>query len=862
MNPLPIDQSCSEILAALHQHGSMVLVAPPGAGKTTRVPPLVAGSGLLSREHPGIIVLQPRRVAARATAARIAEEQGWTLGAEVGYQVRFERRISASTRIRIQTEGILNRQLLADPFLEGIGAVILDEFHERSIHSDLALAFLAEIRREARPDLRLLVMSATLEAEPVARFLGDCPIVRVAGRDHPVALAYHPAPRPASPEAVEPLVRQVLADQSAAGHVLVFLPGMAEIRRVKKAIEPLAHAHGAVVLPLHGSLPAEDQDRALRPSDRQKIILATNIAETSLTIDGVTTVIDAGLARIAHHDPERGFDRLDLARISQASAAQRRPRRPNRSRPLLAALVGAPGTDAGPVSGSRGAPGGPVRGGPGNPRLGRDGCRRRPICLVRSPRAERLGAARRLLISLGALEPERARLTPLGREMLELPVHPRLARLLMAAAREGAVRAGAAVAAVLAEKDMAAGEGPDRPGSVPPRSHSGRGRCDLTQRLDWLAEAEACHFSPSLRARAIDPAAARQVARVRDDLVRLAARIAGPAQPSMPQPDNDESLLKWLILAYPDRVVRRRGSEATGVMVGGRGVRLSRDSIVRAGELFLALDPREQRRQGTLELEVRLASAVELSWLEELVPHLLRRERATVFDDERQRVVGVTRLWYLDLLLREDASATLDADLAAATLSAALRPEAAALVRDDPAAAIWLARYDLVRQAIPELAWPEIDESAWTMILEQLCRGRTRTDEVRQADKVPYLEGLCDPSRLRELAASAPLSLSVPSGRSVRLTYERGRPPVLAVRLQEVFGWTETPRLARERVPVVLHLLGPNHRPVQITTDLKSFWTTTYHQVRKDLRRRYPRHAWPEDPMTATASRGPTPKRS
>ena len=346
------------------------------------------------------------------------------------------------------------------------------------------------------------------------------------------------------------------------------------------------------------------------------------------------------------------------------------------------------------------------------------------------------------------------------------------------------------------------------------------------------------------------------MARVRDDLVRLAARSASnPGH--FPRPADDESLLKWLILAYPDRVVRRRGSEETGVMVGGRGVRLGRDSIVRDSELFLALDPREERRQGTLELQVSIASIVELPWLEELVPQLLRRERTTFFDPARERVVVVTRLWYQDLLVREDASQAVDPAEASAALATALRERAGSLFRDDPAASNWLARHAFVKQAVPELDWPEIGESAFAALLGQLCQGRTRALEVRQADKVAYLEGLYNPAQRRELAQCAPLTLQVPSGRQVRLLYELDRPPVLAVRLQELFGWTETPRLARGRVPVVLHLLGPNSRPVQITADLKSFWTTTYHQVRKDLRRRYPKHAWPEDPLTAKASGGP-----
>jgi ATP-dependent helicase HrpB len=445
--------------------------------------------------------------------------------------------------------------------------------------------------------------------------------------------------------------------------------------------------------------------------------------------------------------------------------------------------------------------------------------------------------------------------------MLGLPVHPRLARLLMAAGAEGRLERGAAVAALLSEKDLATREpagdvGPTRDRTRPTRE---RGSSDLLPRLDWLAEAERARFAPSVRSRGIDPAAAWQATRVRDELARIARRFArdGTGRAPGTSTDEDESLLKWLLLAYPDRVVRRRGAEETGVMVGGRGVRLAPESIVRDGEFFLALDPRAQRRQGTLELQVRLASALRLEWLEELTPELLRCERAMEFDPARQRVVGVSRLWYQDLLVKEDANLTVDASAASSVLAEALRPRAKEIFLEDPAAATWLARYAFVKAALPELGWPEIDEAAFAEMMGPLCQGRIRLEDVRKADKVAHLEALLGPALGREVSQGAPLSLRVPSGRQVRLAYEPDRPPVLAVRLQELFGWTETPRLARGRVPVLLHLLGPNYRPVQITSDLKSFWSTTYHQVRKDLRNRYPKHAWPEDPFSAPASSGP-----
>ncbi|MDR3622321.1 MAG: ATP-dependent helicase HrpB [Paludisphaera borealis] len=842
MIPLPIDPSLPRILDCLREGRGVVLTAAPGSGKTTRVPAAIVRSGLLGADNPSVIVLQPRRVATRAAAARIADEQGWTLGREVGYQIRFERRASASTRLLIETEGVLTRQILADPFLESVGAVVLDEFHERSLHTDLALSLLREIRREVRPDLRIIVMSATLDAEPVARFL-NAPIVEVPGRAFPVAIEYREADQPTNPETIASAVASALADRSDDGHILVFLPGTAEIRRACKELEPVAARAGALVLPLHGSLPTEDQDLALRPSDRRKIIVATNIAETSLTIDGVTTVIDAGLARVAHHDPQRGLDRLDLERISQASAAQRAGRA-GRTRPGHCIRLWSERRQA-TLAPFDAAEIHRVDLGSTVLTLHSWGVREpERFGWYEPPSKDRIEAAETLLGRLGALDPVARSITPLGKRMLALPVHPRLARLLLAAAGEGVLHEGAALAALLSEKDIA----DRRPGG------GRRGLSDVLPRLDLLAEAESARFSPSLRTRGIDPSAARQVARIQDDLVRLGARLEAPARRAdLDEDDREEALLKLLILAYPDRVARRRGSEETGVMVGGRGVRLARESVVREGELFLALDPREERRRGTLELQVSIASTVRLEWLEELVPQSVRRVRRTQYDADRERVVAVNQLWYEDLLLREDAAPPADAREASAALLDALRPRAGAIFRDDATAAAWLARYDFVRLAVPELEWSEFTEEMFAEQLEFLCHGKSRASEVEKAAKVPYLEATLAPAQVRELSQSAPESLTIPSGRHARLTYEPCRSPVLSVRLQELFGWIDAPRLARGRVPLLIELLGPNHRPVQVTSDLKSFWTNTYHQVRKDLRNRYPKHAWPEDPLTARA---------
>ncbi|MBX6315807.1 MAG: ATP-dependent RNA helicase, partial [Isosphaeraceae bacterium] len=555
MTPLPIDPLIPEILACLRVGTNLVIVAPPGAGKTTRVPPALVKAELWSRDHPALMMLQPRRIAARAAARRIAEENGWTLGEEVGYQVRFEKKVGPRTRLRVVTEGILNRQLLADPFLEGIGAVVLDEFHERSLHTDLAIALLREVQQSVREDLRLIVMSATLDVEPIARFLGNCPVMRAEGRPYPIEISYHPfPPHTPLPEKVARAVGRALemGGPGAPGDLLVFLPGAEEIRRSARELEPLARARDLLVLPLHGSLPAEEQDRALRPADRRKVVLATNVAETSLTIEGVSTVIDSGLARYARHDPARGLDRLELGRISRASAAQRAGRA-GRTGPGRCLRLWA----------EREARGRPPFAAPEIPR----GALAATVLALHAwgqadpatfgwfepPPAEAIAGAERLLRMLGALEGEPPRLSPIGAKLLALPVPPRLGRLLLAASEAGWRHEGAALAALLSEKDivpLASLPGrPDRPAA--------RGRSDLLVRLDLLAEAERARFASALRGRGIDPIAARQVARARDDLLRIGRRLGGPDRPIRGEGE-EEALLRLALLAYPDRVARRR----------------------------------------------------------------------------------------------------------------------------------------------------------------------------------------------------------------------------------------------------------------------------------------------------------------
>ncbi|WP_428939400.1 ATP-dependent helicase HrpB [Fontivita pretiosa] len=814
MTPLPIDEHIPRILGQLRQSRALVVVAEPGAGKTTRIPPAIVKSDLLGPEHPNLVMLQPRRVAARAAAMRIAAENDWHIGQEVGWHVRFDRRLTSRTRLRVLTEGILTRQLIEDPFLQGVGAVVLDEFHERSIHTDLTIALLREVRQTVRPDLMIVVMSATLDAAPVAGFLGDCPIIEVPGRTYPIQIEHVAvASGQPLPQRVAEATEHVRWREE--GNILVFLPGVQEINRTAREIASVADRGRFRVFPLHGSLPPEQQNRALEPCPQRKIILATNIAETSLTIEGVRVVIDSGLARVAGYDPQRGLDRLDLKRISKASARQRAGRAGRTAPGLCIRLYSEKEFHAMPdfelPEIRRVDLAGTVLAlhawGKPDPRS---------FAWFEAPPEATIASAERLLEMLGAIE--RGKITKLGQQMVSLPVHPRLARLLIAAVEQDMLTEGAAVAALLSEKDIA----PDD------RVLETQAASDLFVRLELIES---------------NP----QVARLRDELIRIGGTITRPAIPR--HHDREEAMLRLALVGYPDRVCRRRATDpSAGVMVGGGGVRLAAESVVRQHEFFVALEARQDDRSPTREALVRIASGIQPQWLEEYFPHEIRRERKLVFDAQRRRVVCLSTVSYRDLAIRQERDAPVDPQEAGNILAEVLKPDAAALLWRNDEAATFLARVDLLRRAMPEHDWPTFDPA---QIVSEMCQGRRSVEEVERISPLPFLQSRLPYPLKRLLDEHAPETIQVPSGSRIRVQYAAGQPPVLAVRLQELFGWTDTPRIAAGRVPVVLHLLGPNLRPVQITSDLSSFWKTTYFDVRKDLRVRYPKHSWPEDPLSA-----------
>lgn len=810
MIELPIDAHLGGIVEAVRGQASLVLTAAPGAGKTTRVGPAIVAAGVLPKEAANLIMLQPRRVAARAAAERIAAEQRWQVGREVGYHIRFEKRYGAGTKIRVLTEAILTRMLLEDPYLEGIGCVILDEFHERNLHTDLGLAFLREIQQTVRPELKVVVMSATLDAGPVARFLGDGPVVNVEGRTFPVEVAYRAGRDVRLEEQVGAVVTEALGN---AGDVLVFLPGVGEIERARGAVMRRV-GENVVVLPLHGSLTAEEQQRALSADagGRRKVILATNIAETSLTIPGVRTVVDSGLARIASFDADRGMDRLDLERISQASATQRAGRAGREAPGHAYRLWGEqeqkhlppftpPEVERVDLASALLA----VHAWGSDPR---------GFGWFEKPQEERMAAAEKLLALMGAAEG--AGITALGRAMLKFPTHPRVARMLLAAAGTGLVEEALTLAASLSD-DARAGGGGD----------------PLAPRLSPQGEKIRQQLAGILRDR---------------EMPRERVRA--------------ERAADLLLLAYPDRVARRRENDPhAAVMVGGTGLRLTPEALTPAvarATLFVALDPRHDPRNRRAEATVRTAVAVEEEALARLFPGQLRSETALEYDVAKEKVVAFSRRYFSDLLLQEDPHGAVDRERAGAVLAAALGPRARELFVQNAAAEKLLARVALVRHHFPA-EWPAFDDAQLAGLLAEACAGKRSLAELTEGGAlVEALRGALVYPLDRQLNVLAPETLEVPSGSQIKIEYgmpaTEGAPPpapVLAVRLQELFGLLETPRVVGGRVPLLLHLLSPGYKPIQITQDLRSFWSSAYFEVRKDLRTRYPKHKWPEDPLTA-----------
>ncbi|MBK8976480.1 MAG: ATP-dependent helicase HrpB [Planctomycetes bacterium] len=846
LDPLPIDGALDEIVAALRASRRLVVTAAPGSGKTTRIPPALVDGGVDGE----VVVLEPRRIAARAAARRVAAERGGAVGDEVGYQVRDDVRVSARTRIRFVTEGVLVRRLCTDPFLDGVGAVVLDEFHERHVETDLALSMLAEVAATVREDLAILVTSATLDPAPLQRFLGGCAHLECGGRPHAVEVEHvddAAGARPGlSPQALAELVargvRRAL-EATAAGDVLVFLPGVAEIQAAAAALADTADRRGLAVLPLHGALPPAEQDRALRADPgRRRVVLATNVAESSLTIDGVRAVVDTGLARVLHHDPARGIDALRVERISRASAEQRAGRAgrlgPGYCLRLWARAEerGMPATDvpelrradlAGPALSVRAF-------------AGRDPA---GFGWFEPPEAAALARAEELLSHLDAVDGS-GRVTGIGRAMLALPLHPRLARVLVEGQHLGVRAATAAVCALLAERDPLLAEAR---GSAP---------IDLLDRLDRLEAARAARFDAArCRGLGLHAGAARAV----DQACR---RLARPGGFRIGDAEHD-AVARAVLAGFPDRVAQRTGPQADEArMVGGRGLRWEPGALHDHAPLLIALDVADTgaRRSGSRS-QVRLALGLERRLLEAVAGDRLRTEVRAELDGAGS-VVGVRRTCYLDLALDEVRGGVAPPDAVVAELLAnELRRDPAGWLAEQGELAAFLARLRWLRRATGDAALPELGDDELARIAAAECTPARSVRALRGRSLLPAVRAALPPAVVARVERDAPERVPIASGRHAKLDYALGDEPVLAVRMQELFGTTSTPRVLGGARPVLLHLLAPNHRPVQITRDLESFWENVYPKVRGELRRRYPKHSWPDDPRSAVAEARPQRRR-
>lgn len=826
----PISTLLPQIQTTLEHGTRLVLEAPPGAGKTTQVPLALLDAPWL--EGRKIIMLEPRRVAARSAAQFMARQRGEDVGETVGYRIRFENRISARTRIEVVTEGILTRMLQDDPLLEGVGALLFDEFHERHLAADLGLALALDVQSQLREDLRIVVMSATLDGERLAQFL-DAPRLSSEGRSFPVTVAHFPARRD---EALEPQARRAV-EQALAEHpgdVLVFLPGQREITRVQTALQAVLDP-AVQVLPLHGELPVDQQSQVLQPDPggRRRVVLATNVAESSVTLPGVRVVIDAGLAREPRYDPNSGFARLDVVNIAQASADQRAgragrvaegwawrlwpqsqrleaQRRPEIAQVELASLaleLAAWGSD--------------------------------DLRFVDTPPAGALAAARELLQRLGALS-DSGTLTPLGRRMLTLGTHPRLAAMLMAAGT-GIEQALACDLAALVEARDPLRQGGDalaarwralaafRQGRVPPDANRG-----------GLATIDA---------------ASKQWRR------RLRCDAAPPSSVEAHQ------LGDLLAHAFPDRIAARHPTDPLRyLLANGRSARLFDPSDLRGEPWLVAVELRYEARDALL----LRAAPVDENRLRRDFPDRFKQEDVVRWDGEKRALVARRETRFDRIVLDSRSAGRVDPAHAAQALTEAVAELGLDALPWTEGLRQWQARVLAVRAWMPELELPDVSDAALLATLPTWLtpafNGRTRLDALDESTLGEALKSPLPWAQRQLIDRHAPVRITVPSGMERPIHYALDadgvtpQAPVLAVKLQELFGLSDTPRIADGRIPLTLHLLSPSGRPLQVTQDLRNFWANTYAEVKKEMKGRYPKHPWPDDPWTATATHRAKPR--
>jgi ATP-dependent helicase HrpB len=838
---LPIYELENEIVASLAAQPRLILGAPTGSGKSTQVPQILLNRGLLGDGE--VVVLQPRRLATRLLARRVAFERSGRLGDEVGYQIRFERVASKKTRIRFVTEGILLRQLLQDPELASVAAILFDEFHERHLYGDITLARTLQLQEAGRPDLKLVVMSATLESDRLAQYLAPCPVLTSSGRAHPVRIEYLTKPVRAENYPIWDLATDEFARIAARteGDALIFMPGKYEIMRTISAIRVSGVSDRFVALPLYGELPPAEQDAALNQYEKRKVIVATNVAETSLTIDGVRVVIDSGLARVARFDPRRGINTLFIEKISRASADQRAGRA-GRTAPGHCLRLW---TESEHLE----------RAAQELPEVKRLDLAEVVLTLKASgiedvaafrwlepPDPKALQNAEQLLGDLGAIEAEK--LTSLGQRMLAFPVHPRYARMLLAAQEQRCVRGIALVAALTQGRNLLRRAEGREMRDEREDFLGGEDESDLFILLRAFRFAEKNHFDPRRCSRlGVNAGAAREAKQLWEQFLS----IAGAEGLDIAEHEAEPGAIARCVLAgFPDQVAVRldEGTLRCALVHNRRGV-LARESAVHRARLLTASEIREiESSNGERQVLLTLATAIKEEWLREFFPEAIEERTEVAYDSSLRRVVGRTVTLFHDLVLAEKKSDRVPADEAATILAREVKAGNCPLKQWDHAIEQWIARLNFAAAAFPELGLPPIGEDERTLLIEQICQGATSYKEIKERPVLPVLKSWLSAGQQRALDQVAPERIKLPNDRSVRIAYGATHGPTIAARIQDLYGVENGLTIGQGRIALRIEVLAPNHRPIQITDDLATFWREDYPKIKQELQRKYPKHHW------------------
>jgi ATP-dependent helicase HrpB len=846
---LPIFEIEREIIAALSgKNRRLILQAPTGSGKSTQVPQILLDHELLGDGQ--VVILQPRRIAARLLASRVAHERGGQLGQEVGYQVRFENATSTATRIKFETEGILLRQLIQEPKLPGIQAIIFDEFHERHLYGDITLARALEIQEQLRPDLILIVMSATLDAGTLKQYLQPCSVLSSSGRTFPVRIEYMPKRLGTNSPPVWDLAAEAFSRFNAGEgprDVLVFMPGGYEIRRTIEAIRQTKASKDYLLLPLHGELTPRDQDAAVARYDQPKVVVATNVAETSITIDGIGLVIDSGLARIPRYDPNRGINTLLVEKISRASADQRAGRAGRTAPGQCIRLWPQPEHEERPAQEL--------------PEIKRLDLSEVVLTLkaagigdlrqfrwLEAPAEAALAHAEELLLDLGALESSGrfTSISPLGHRMLAFPVHPRYARMLIAAEEYGCVYDACLVAALTQGRDLVLrktdanveSSREDLFGDIVDEAASD---FEILIRAWNFAEANQFRMD-ALRQHGIHAVTARQVGPLLEQFLRIAKDTGLNVQ----RLQDKDALRKCILIGFSDRVARRidEGTLRCALVHGRRGT-LAKESVARNSALLVAAEVSEIGwRQGDVNTILSLATAIPLEWLQELFPRDMQSSVEVEFDSATRRVQAIAMTRFRDLVMAEKRIEPPPADAAARLLADEIMAGRLQLPSWDHGVTQWVVRLNLLSHWCPELQLPKIQDDDRRHILEQFCLGSASYKDLKDLDVRSAVKSWLSSEQCALLDKHAPERITLSNGRTPKVTYDAASPPFISLRIQELFGVTQTPRIAMVRVPVNVHILAPSMRPVQVTQDLANFWKEHYPKIKSELKRRYPKHEW------------------